>query len=51
MRFAQGLALGGEWSGAALLAAESVPEVAALMAMPRRQAERINALTVATAHG
>jgi osmoprotectant transport system ATP-binding protein len=34
-----------------LLAAESVPEVAALMAMPRRQAERINALTAATAHG
>jgi osmoprotectant transport system ATP-binding protein len=34
-----------------LLAADSIPEVAALMAMPRRQAERINALTVATAHG
>ncbi len=34
-----------------LLAGDYVPEVAALMAMPRRQAERINALTVATAHG
>jgi osmoprotectant transport system ATP-binding protein len=34
----------------ALLAGDSVPEVAALMAMPRRQAERINALTAA-AHG
>jgi osmoprotectant transport system ATP-binding protein len=34
-----------------LLAGDSVPEVAALMAMPRRQAERINALTTATAHG
>ncbi len=34
-----------------LLAGDTVPEVAALMAMPRRQAERINALTVATAHG
>jgi osmoprotectant transport system ATP-binding protein len=34
-----------------LLGDEAVPEVAALMAMPRRQAERINALTAATAHG
>jgi osmoprotectant transport system ATP-binding protein len=34
-----------------LLAADSVPEVTALMAMPRRQAERINALTASTAHG
>jgi len=34
-----------------LLGSDSVPEVAALMAMPRRQAERINALTAATAHG
>ncbi len=34
-----------------LLAAETVPEVAELMAMPRRQAERINALTAPTAHG
>ena len=34
-----------------LLAGDSVPEVAALMAMPRRQAERINALTAASAHG
>jgi osmoprotectant transport system ATP-binding protein len=34
-----------------LLAGDSVPEVAALMAMPRRQAERINALTAAIAHG
>jgi osmoprotectant transport system ATP-binding protein len=34
-----------------LLAADTVPEVAALMAMPRRQAERINALTAAAAHG
>jgi osmoprotectant transport system ATP-binding protein len=34
-----------------LLAGDTVPEVAALMAMPRRQAERINALTVTTSHG
>jgi osmoprotectant transport system ATP-binding protein len=34
-----------------LLAGEAIPEVAALMAMPRRQAERINALTAGTAHG
>jgi osmoprotectant transport system ATP-binding protein len=35
----------------ALLAGNATPEVAALMAMPRRQAERISALTAATAHG
>ncbi len=34
-----------------LLAGDAVPEVAALMAMPRRQAERINALMTKTAHG
>jgi osmoprotectant transport system ATP-binding protein len=34
-----------------LLAGDTVPEVADLMAMPRRQAERINALTAAIAHG
>jgi len=34
-----------------LLSGEAVPEVAALMAMPRRQAERISALTAKTAHG
>jgi len=34
-----------------LLAGDAVPEVAALMAMPRRQAERITALMAKTAHG
>ncbi len=34
-----------------LLAADAPPQVAALMAMPRRQAERIGALTAKTAHG
>jgi osmoprotectant transport system ATP-binding protein len=34
-----------------LLAGDAVPEVAALMAMPRRQAERISALTAKAAHG
>jgi osmoprotectant transport system ATP-binding protein len=34
-----------------LLAGDSAPEVAALMAMPRRQAERISALTAKAAHG
>jgi osmoprotectant transport system ATP-binding protein len=34
-----------------LLAGDAIPEVAALMAMPRRQAERISALTAKAAHG
>jgi osmoprotectant transport system ATP-binding protein len=34
-----------------LLAADGLPEVAALMAMPRRQAERISALTAKASHG
>jgi osmoprotectant transport system ATP-binding protein len=34
-----------------LLAVQAPPEVAALMAMPRRQAERISALTAKTVHG
>jgi osmoprotectant transport system ATP-binding protein len=34
-----------------LLTGDGVPEVAALMAMPRRQAERISALTEKAAHG
>jgi osmoprotectant transport system ATP-binding protein len=34
-----------------LLAGDATPEVAALMAMPRRQAERISALTAKAAHG
>jgi len=34
-----------------LLAGDGLPEVAALMAMPRRQAERISALTSKAAHG
>jgi len=34
-----------------LLAGDGLPEVAALMAMPRRQAERISALTAKAAHG
>jgi osmoprotectant transport system ATP-binding protein len=34
-----------------LLAGAAAPEVAALMAMPRRQAERIRALTAKAAHG
>jgi len=34
-----------------LLAGDAAPEVAALMAMPRRQAERIRALTAKPAHG
>jgi len=34
-----------------LLATRAPPEVAALMAMPRRQAERISALTANAAHG
>jgi osmoprotectant transport system ATP-binding protein len=34
-----------------LLAVRAPPEVAALMAMPRRQAERISALTANAAHG
>jgi osmoprotectant transport system ATP-binding protein len=34
-----------------LLAADMPPQVAALMAMPRRQAERIGALTAKAAHG
>jgi osmoprotectant transport system ATP-binding protein len=38
-------------SPGALLAGQAAPEVAALMAMPRRQAERISALTAKAAHG
>jgi osmoprotectant transport system ATP-binding protein len=34
-----------------LLAGDGLPEVAELMAMPRRQAERISALTAKAAHG